>query len=57
MFIFLQLNVSYPATGTQKLLEIDDTQRIAPFYDKRMAQEVPMDSLGDEGKVSDNIKE
>ena len=47
-----QLNISYPATGCQKLLEIDDAKEIRPFYEKRMAAEVPADHLGDEWKVS-----
>ena len=51
MYILLQLNIAYPATGCQKLVEIDDEKKLRPFYEKRMATEVPADSLGDEWKV------
>jgi len=44
----MKLNISYPATGCQKLLDIDDEKKIRVFYDKRMGQEVEADSLGDE---------
>lgn len=44
------MNVSFPATGCQKLFDIDDEKRVRVFYDKRMGQEVPLDSLGDEWK-------
>ena len=46
-----QLNISYPATGCQKLIEVDDEKKLRPFYEKRMASEVSADSLGDEWKV------
>ncbi|KAL5004207.1 hypothetical protein ScPMuIL_017663 [Solemya velum] len=46
----MKINVSYPATGCQKLIEIEDEKKIRPFYDKRMASEVSADSLGDEWK-------
>jgi len=46
----MKLNISYPATGRQKVFEINDEQKLKPFYDSRMAQEVPADSLGDEWK-------
>lgn len=48
----LQLNISFPATGCQKLIEVDDDRKLRVFYDKRMATEVSADSLGDEWKVS-----
>ncbi|KAI8377896.1 40S ribosomal protein S6-B [Radiomyces spectabilis] len=47
---YSDLNIANPATGCQKLIEIDDERRLRAFYDKRMAQEVPGDSLGDEFK-------
>ncbi|KAH3837072.1 40S ribosomal protein S6-like [Dreissena polymorpha] len=46
----MKLNISYPATGCQKLVEIDDEKRLRPLYEKRMATEVPADILGDEWK-------
>jgi small subunit ribosomal protein S6e len=45
-----QLNVSYPATGCQKLFEVVDEHKIRIFYEKRMGQEVEADPLGDEWK-------
>jgi len=45
------LNVAYPANGSQKLVEIDDEIKLRPFFEKRMAQEVSLDPLGDEWKV------
>jgi len=46
----MKLNISYPATGCQKLLDIDDEKRLRVFYEKRISQEVEGDSLGDEWK-------
>ncbi|XP_065199901.1 small ribosomal subunit protein eS6 [Planococcus citri] len=46
----MKLNVSYPATGCQKLFEIVDEHRLRVFYEKRMGTEVEADSLGDEWK-------
>lgn len=47
-----QLNISFPATGCQKLIEVDDERKLRTFYEKRMATEVPADPLGDEWKVN-----
>ncbi|KAJ3193390.1 40S ribosomal protein S6 [Irineochytrium annulatum] len=46
----MKLNIANPAAGTQKMIEIEDERRVRVFYDKRMAQEVKADSLGDEFK-------
>ncbi|XP_048732660.1 40S ribosomal protein S6 [Ostrea edulis] len=46
----MKLNISYPATGCQKLIEVDDEKKLRPFYEKRMATEVSADCLGDEWK-------
>ncbi|KAH8042870.1 hypothetical protein HPB51_026302 [Rhipicephalus microplus] len=40
----------YPATGCQKLIEVDDEKKVRIFYEKRMGQEVEADGLGDEWK-------
>ncbi|KAG8014768.1 40S ribosomal protein S6 [Nibea albiflora] len=44
------LNISFPATGCQKLIEVDDERKLRTFYEKRMATEVSADPLGDEWK-------
>jgi len=46
----MKLNISFPANGTQKLVEIDDERKLRVFMDRRMGQEVPGDSVGDEFK-------
>jgi len=46
----MKINLSYPATGCQKLIEISDELKVRPFYEKRMGQEVEADTLGDEFK-------
>ncbi|KAF9479753.1 ribosomal protein S6e [Pholiota conissans] len=46
----MKFNISYPATGAQKLLDVDDEKRYRFVYDKKISQEVPGDSLGDEWK-------
>jgi len=46
----MKLNISYPATGLQKLIEIEDENKLRAFIDKRMSAEVEGDSLGDEFK-------
>jgi len=46
----MKLNIANPATGEQKTIDIDDERRYRVFYDKRISQEVPADSIGDEFK-------
>jgi len=46
----MKLNVSNPATGAQKVIELGDELKMRVFYDKRIAQEVVGDSLGEEFK-------
>ena len=44
----MKLNISFPATGCQKLIEVDDERKLRTFYQKRMATEVTADALGEE---------
>ncbi|XP_053947941.1 40S ribosomal protein S6 [Anastrepha obliqua] len=46
----MKLNVSFPATGCQKLYEVVDEHKLRIFYEKRMGQIVEADVLGDEWK-------
>jgi len=46
----MKLNIANPATGAQKLIDVDDERRYRIFYDKKISQEVPADSVGDEWK-------
>uniref|UniRef100_A0A8C0N7R9 Small ribosomal subunit protein eS6 n=2 Tax=Canis lupus familiaris TaxID=9615 RepID=A0A8C0N7R9_CANLF len=43
-------NISFPAVGCQKLIEVDDERKLRTFYEKRMATEVAADALGKEWK-------
>ncbi|ESO94458.1 hypothetical protein LOTGIDRAFT_66846, partial [Lottia gigantea] len=44
------INVANPATGCQKLFEIEEEKKLRPFFEKRISTDVPGDSLGDEWK-------
>eukprot|EP01134_Creolimax_fragrantissima_P002309 CFRG2309T1 len=46
----MKLNIAYPATGAQKLIELDDELKARVLYEKRISQEVDGDSFGDEFK-------
>jgi small subunit ribosomal protein S6e len=46
----MKLNISYPATGMQKLIDIEDDNKLRNLYDKRISHEVDGDFLGDEFK-------
>jgi len=46
----MKLNIANPATGAQKLVEVEDEHKVRVFYEKRISQEVEGDSLGDEFK-------
>lgn len=52
LFLDPQLNISNPATGAQKLIDVEDDKKLRPFMDKRISQEVEGSSLGDEWKVN-----
>jgi len=44
----MKLNIACPATGAQKWLDIDDEKKLRALYDKRIAQEVEGEALGEE---------
>jgi len=46
----MKLNIAFPATGSQKVFDIDDEKKLRVFYEKRISQEVEATSLGDEWK-------
>lgn len=46
----MKINFANPATGQQKLVDIDDERKVRIFYEKRMSQEVEISNLGDEFK-------
>ena len=46
----MKLNISFPATGCQKLIEVDDEKKLRTFYEKRISQEVSAECLGDKWK-------
>ncbi|KAM7149575.1 small ribosomal subunit protein eS6-like [Molossus nigricans] len=46
----MKLNISFPATGCQKLIEVDDERKLRTFYEKRTATEVAAGALGEEWK-------
>jgi len=46
----MKLNIAYPRPGCQKVIEVDDENKLRTFYDKKMAQEVEGDVLGDDFK-------
>lgn len=46
----MKLNIAFPATGSQKQIEIDDELKLRAFYDKRISHEVEGDVLGEDFK-------
>ncbi|CAD7679072.1 unnamed protein product [Nyctereutes procyonoides] len=46
----MKLNISFPAIGCRKFIEVDDEHKLHTFYEKHMATEVAADALGKEWK-------
>lgn len=46
----MKLNISCPGTGAQKMIEMEDEKKLRVFYERRMAQEVEGEHLGEEFK-------
>jgi ribosomal protein S6E (S10) len=46
----MKINIAYPQTGLQKLIEIDDEKKLQNLYERRMSQEIDGGILGDEWK-------
>ncbi|OMJ72587.1 hypothetical protein SteCoe_28917 [Stentor coeruleus] len=46
----MKFNISFPETGQQKCLDIEDDKKVRLFYDRKMGEEVDGASLGDEFK-------
>lgn len=46
----MKINIAYPATGGQKLIEIEDEKKLRALYEKRMGQEIDGEGLGAEFK-------
>lgn len=46
----MKFNISYPATGNQKLIEVENEAQLRAFYDKRISHEVEGEHLGEQFK-------
>jgi len=46
----MKLNIAYPATGSQKVIEIEDENQLRGLFDKRISQEVAGEVIGDQFK-------
>jgi len=46
----MKLNIAFPAMGCQKVVEVEDENKLRSFYDRRMCQEVDGSALGDDFK-------
>jgi hypothetical protein len=45
------LNISYPANGSQKLIDIEDERKLAVFMEKRVRPNPPKSALPAEDRI------
>jgi hypothetical protein len=53
----MKLNISYPANGSQKLIEVDDERKLRAFMEKRMGTEVRIYSFHSFNKNRVNLQD
>jgi small subunit ribosomal protein S6e len=46
----MKFNISFPETGQQKCIDIEDDKKVRLFYDRKMGEEIEGAALGDEFK-------
>lgn len=46
----MKFNISFPETGQQKCIEIEDEKKVRQFFDRKMGEEVQGEILGEEFK-------
>ena len=46
----MKLNIAFPSTGRQKVIELEDEKKMRLFQDRRLAEEIDGSLLGDEYK-------
>ena len=46
----MKFNISFPETGQQKCIEIEDEKKVRLFFDRKMGEEVQGEALGEEFK-------
>uniref|UniRef100_A0A8D1YCF5 Small ribosomal subunit protein eS6 n=2 Tax=Sus scrofa TaxID=9823 RepID=A0A8D1YCF5_PIG len=46
----MKLSFSFPATGCQKFIGVDEERKLRTSYEKHMATEIAADALGEEWK-------
>ncbi|KAF6306568.1 hypothetical protein mRhiFer1_008667 [Rhinolophus ferrumequinum] len=51
----MKLNISFPATGRQKLIDLDDERKLCTFFEERMVTEVAADILGGRMEEEDDV--
>lgn len=44
----MKLNISFPVTGCQKLIKVDDERKLHTFYEKHTATEIAAGAPGEQ---------